>query len=964
MTVSGYGYQEFQSGPDTFEVRVIPGTALTQGRAFIMWDDIQDIFPLAARLQCGRRVVSFMVDINGNRLLPLRIEHHPGSAIQVIMSRGSSLKGPPPPIPPKQRRRSPPPIPPPPILQPPSGPLSPTSAPPSPSQQLSPTAHRGAQKHGSYIATFTLANIDDDEEDDDSTRRDSLFSTLSLSNETKTQYRSSVYLYESFLQSIQLGQTSQADLICDDFREQFLTLEAEMTCNKGLQKQMLEMQQSMIELQQQALDRLTNIQNKVQEILVQNFAIYEYPIPRLFIVLPSDRLKWDPVNIFENKFKLFFLCECGEHTKGDQGNNRNPHHIHLAKHDGYDIESPAEFFRNYGNYVMNLLHMLKYGVAVAGYTTPALVPTNPRSSMDGKHWERSEDYINSLERNVERSLEYLECMAIKGQLTPPPPKVRISLQLKSNPGQMDVTELRRLGAYLKINDSDEVLGNLYRVVTADGHAKWVCEEHYIEMHGLQAIKELCQGTYVNHGSFNEHFGRAEVSLTSPTVANLFYKLTERSRLVQELKVNLKWDVAVSDLKTLRDVIRRSNIAYLDLTCPGAPAPSDILNRNKRSDPIWDMISTSKLQSFTLNDYYGFFSKVTVSAKKNKLRIFRSTERIDWRKEGVKVVELIEKSPLLKELRLCTTEIDDAYTAIRKTNMYESCALDHLTLDGGDAHGLQAKFEGGLPVSIDLIVADLSSPLLQDVQLLRSLHLRTGPHTRMDIEPSMLIGVVRRNPNMTKLTIQCGITDFLFWLKIASNCVAGEGYSKLKMLRLYSGRNQLLLNNLPDENSMELELMSLNNISRDGLETLLKAHASKLTRLRIDSEILRSMFDTAFPGRSTTTLRQLDILSSALTLDMLYDLRLILRRSNDVANLTIVLDERYDGSEKSKELADFVAEFAQHWKKITIKDVDVTMWKEALSKHKFTIPFGVLSVVPNTRSDYIVLANVGIIGKSK
>ncbi|KAF9354670.1 hypothetical protein BGX26_007507 [Mortierella sp. AD094] len=957
MTVSGYGYQEFQSGPDTFEVRVIPGTALTQGRAFVMWDDIQDVFPLAARLQCGRRVISFMVDINGNRLLPLRIEHHPGSAIQVIMSRGSSLKRPPPPIPPK-RRRSPPPIP-----QSPSAPLSPTSAPPSPSIPLSPTAPRGAPKHGSYIATFTLANIDDEEEDDDSTKRDSLLSTLSLSNETKTQYRSSVYLYESFLQSIQLGQTGQADLVCDDFREQFLTLEAEMSSNKGLQKQMLEMQQSMIELQQQALDRLTNIQNKVQEILVQNFEIYEYPVPRLFIVLPSDRLKWDPVNIFENKFKLFFLCECGEHTKGDQANNRIPHHIHLAKHDGYDIESPAEFFRNYGNYAMNLLHMLKYGVAVAGYTTPALVPTNPRSSMDGKSWERSEDYINSLERNVERSLEYLECMAIKGQLTPPPPKARISLQLKPNPGQMDAAELRRLGAYLKISDSNQVLGNLYRVVTADGHAKWVCEEHYIETHGLQAIKELCEGTYVNHGSFNEHFGRAEVSLTSPAVASLFYKLTERSRLVQELRVNLKWDVTINDLKTLRDVIRRSGIAYLDLTCPGTPAPSDILNRNKRSDPIWDMISNSRLQSFSLNDYSGFFSKVTVSAKKNKLRIFKSTERIDWRKEGVKVVELIEKSPLLKELRLNTAEIDDAYTAIRKTNMYESCALDHLTLDGGDANGLQAKFEGGLPVSIDLIVADLSSPLLQDVQLLRSLHFRTGPHTRMDIEPSMMIGVVRRNPNLAKLTIQCGLTDFLFWLKIAGNCV-GDGSSKLRTLKLYNGRNQLLLNNLPDESSMELELLSLNNVSRDGLETLLKAHAPKLTKLRIDSEILRSMFDTVFPGRTTTALKQLDIISSSLTLDMLYDLRLVLRRANDIANLTIVLDVRCDGSEKSKELADFVAEFARHWKKITVREGDAGMWKEAILKHKFAIPFGVLAVVPNTRSDYIVLGNVGIIGKGR
>ncbi|KAF9103164.1 hypothetical protein BGX27_010697 [Mortierella sp. AM989] len=974
MTVSGYGYQEFQSGPDTFEVRVIPGTALTQGRAFVMWDDIQDVFPLAGRLQCGRRIVSFMVDINGNRLLPLRIEHHPGSSIQVIMSRGSSLDTPPP-IPPK--RRSPPPIPQSAPLSPSSAPLlslSPSSAPllpllpfsvpPSPSTPVSPTApSHGTPKHSSYIATFTLANIDDLEEDDDSTKRDSLLSTLSLSNEAKTQYRSSVYLYESFLQSIQLGQNSQADLVCDDFREQLLTLEAEMSRNKGLQQQMYEMQESMQELQQQALDRLTSIQDRVQEILVQNYEIYDYPIPRLFIILPSDRLKWDPVNIFENKFRLFFLCECGEHTKGSQGSSKILHHIHLANHEGYDIEFPAEFYKHYGNYVMSLLHMLKYGVAVGGYTTPALVPTNPRSSTDGGRWERPEDYIFSLERNVERSLEFLECMAIKGQLTPPPQKARISLQLKANPGGMDTAEMRRLRPYLKDTDTNQVLGNLYRVVTADGYAKWVCEDHYCAMHGLQAIKELCEGTYVNHGSFNEHFGRAEVSLTSPSVASLFYKLTERSRLVQELKINLKWDVAIADLKTLRDVIQKSGIAYLDLTCPGAPAPSDIfLNRNKRSDPIWDMIGNSKLQSFTLNEFSGFFSKVTVNAKKNRLRVFKCTERIEWKKEGVKVVELIEKSPLLKELRLSSSEIDEAYTAIRKTNMYESCALDHLTLDGDDSNGLQARFEAGLTTSIDLIVTDLSSPLLKDGQLLRSLHFRTGPNTRMDVEPHLMIGVIRRNQSLSKLTIQSGCTEFLFWLKIVSNAVV-EGGSKLKTLKLYNNRNQLLVTDMPDENSIELELLSLNNVPRDGLEVLLKAHAPRLTKLRIDSEILRSMFDTAFPGR-TTALKQLDIISSSLTLDMLYDLRLVLRRADSIANLSIVLDVRCDGSEKSKDLGDFVAEFGSEWKKITVREADVAAWKDSMSRYGYNVPSGVLSVVPNTRSDYIVLGNVGIIGKGR
>jgi len=63
-------------------------------------------------------------------------------------------------------------------------------------------------------------------------------------------------------------------------------------------------------------------------------------------------------------FRLYFLCECGEHTKATKSNT--PHCIHLAKHEGYDIERPSAFFQQYGSYVLTILRMLKYGIAVAG----------------------------------------------------------------------------------------------------------------------------------------------------------------------------------------------------------------------------------------------------------------------------------------------------------------------------------------------------------------------------------------------------------------------------------------------------------------------------------------------------------------------------------------------------------------------------------------------------------------------
>ncbi|KAI1321304.1 hypothetical protein EDD11_006641 [Mortierella claussenii] len=1020
MTVGGFDFQEFQSGPDTYEVRVIPGTALTQGRPFVMWEDVKDVFPLAARLQCGRRIISFMVDENGNRLLPLRVEYHPNQIIQVIMSRGSSLQAPP------------------------DTPLPP----PPPAVPRSKTGEKGAvvdPKHGSYIAAFTLESAEDESIDP----RHSFLSTWSISDEAKNRYRSSVYLYESFLQSIQTGHTEQANLLQDDFRAQFFTLEAEMSRNQALQQQMLEMQQSMLELQQQALDKLNAIQTRVQAILIQKYALLEYPIPRLFIVLPRNTARWDPVNIFENKFRIHFLCECGEHTRLNHG-SKMPHHIHLAKHEGYDIENQKEFFRFYGSYVLTLLHMFKYGVAVAGFTVPALAPAESASNAGSSH--EDDGYSSSsgslaygLERSVDLAMEFLECMSAKNmfetlpttaaslpfrqsiqltsqeisvingsdrgsergsdrgtpqhsreiQLRPQPQQsifgeeehlyngrasvssyersyngrasihsqdlllpqgpalqfsqgntahAHLSPQLLRELGLLSNADLRQLAMYLKVTDSTQLLGDLYRCMNREGTARWVCADHYREAYGVMAIKELREAVSVNDGQFDEHLSRVDIALSSATIASLFYRLMERSRLVQDLKVELKWDVSMSDLKALRDAVNRLDIACLDLTCTATTSTSDYLNRNKRSDPLWELIMNTRLQAFLLSNYVGFFTRVTVLPKINNLRVLRIGERISWKKEGPRVVELIAHSPRLKELRLNCAEMEEAYTAVKKTNLLESCSLEHLTIDGFEYDALQARFENGLPAAIDLVVSDLKSVLLSESQALRTLHLRPGIHVRKEIDPHFMIGIINRNHGLIKLTIQCMAQEFLWWHTIVRNAIAESVNSTLTTLRLHGGRNQLLVSNLHDDRTTDLQLMTI-NMPSEATEALLKLYGTKVSKLKIEGDVLKYFFEVALHADSLT-LRQVDITASCLTPETLYDLRLVLRRcQSTLQSMSISMDVRCDGSERSHDLADFVAEFRDAWGKISMSEMDGPAWKHALTKRGYVIPSKILILIP-------------------
>ncbi|KAG0298009.1 hypothetical protein BGZ98_000345, partial [Dissophora globulifera] len=109
-------------------------------------------------------------------------------------------------------------------------------------------------------------------------------------------------------------------------QEQALAQQEEM---KRVQRQALEKQEKMDRLQNEmnqlqiqnqeelrqmhieAMGQLAVLQSRVQAVLTQTFELHEYPIPRLFIVLPQDLSGWDVMNPFSNKFRLYFLCECG-----------------------------------------------------------------------------------------------------------------------------------------------------------------------------------------------------------------------------------------------------------------------------------------------------------------------------------------------------------------------------------------------------------------------------------------------------------------------------------------------------------------------------------------------------------------------------------------------------------------------------------------------------------------------------
>jgi len=139
--------------------------------------------------------------------------------------------------------------------------------------------------------------------------------------------------------------------------------------------------------QQETIDRLTVAQQRLEAIVVQSYELLKYPIPRLFVILPESYEKWDPRGLVMERFRLFFLCECGDHCRPDIQTsttttsieaaatgppNMVKSSVHLAKHDGYELSRPTEFFDRYGPYVLGTLKVLKHCLSIAMVVAPAV----------------------------------------------------------------------------------------------------------------------------------------------------------------------------------------------------------------------------------------------------------------------------------------------------------------------------------------------------------------------------------------------------------------------------------------------------------------------------------------------------------------------------------------------------------------------------------------------------------------
>ncbi|KAG0221998.1 hypothetical protein B0O80DRAFT_259473 [Mortierella sp. GBAus27b] len=733
------------------------------GQNVIYWDVILDVFPCAQYIKNGNNIVRKLRDTGPNRILRQRILYHPGVILVVVLSDCAT-----------------------------SGPVTL----PSIHSMLPPVGPQTRDR----LSTHMDYHVQKDPEGDSSDDSDAGKETVYRSRVKRPGYMTDVVLFDDEpqvrsspdVEAIDWLQKLRNELVRNNnlvSRVKSLTLEKnklDSRHNKLMTKSM-NLQAVAKEIEDQAFNHFAWIQNRFLAIMARNYEPYKNPIPRLFVVLPKDLSDWDAEYLLSDNFRLYFLCECGEHTKPT--NSKITHHIHFAKHEGYHIKQPTRFFAQYGEYVLIILKMLKFRISVPGVTISADSILDPKDLS--KTLENEIDrVIGVLEKATtkngkdvevaDRLDEFWDKLKVPGQFPQATsPKRGWRDKTTENPieniKELESADLCQLESFLKYKDGNNVLGNLFKTITATGHVKWVCKDHFREtfqektakgfhdtfespgrafdkIYGLsitsllkQQAERFCDTVKSLGGTFDENTGRVKVRLPKQK-AERFYQALEKAKSVYELSITLDWSTTRSDFKKLRSVLRKSNVRALEIDL-GYHDGGQL--DHGRYGPIFDIMRHPSIHS---------------------VEIVRAPDDFD---ERLSQLSRKDRFPNLKHIGLhLRSDTLGIKTLLSRSQSLSSLVLNDPGADGmfmifSNVESLREFFESACPINIYLrrkidllssVGAERTYRALERANSLKELEVHLGWRTAQNDIEKLSAFLTISNVDSLKLRVDLGSND--------------------------------------------------------------------------------------------------------------------------------------------------------------------------------------------------------------
>ncbi|KAG0048020.1 hypothetical protein BGZ83_006964 [Gryganskiella cystojenkinii] len=457
-----------------------------------------------------------------------------------------------------------------------------------------------------------------------------------------------------------------------------------------------------VDMMKTAHNWLALILDRANAIFRLTYELHEYPIPRLFVILPSRKSFRNKMNPLVDKYRLYFLCEC-DISSGD-GSWTRPH-IHFAKHDGYDLERPTEFFRKYGSYILTLLELLKVSVVAASFAVPHIAGIGQGFAKGIE--DITDTAREQLTEKVDQAIDFLKDLPSQEGVDTGNNQSIYYKGEANNIEALEGADLRHLASFLKNRDTTRVLGNLYRLARTDGTIKWVCLDHYREEYKMVDQKHFSEFVAANNGTYHANEGKVEIWLNSRQMAMRFYQQLSKARFVHELEVTLDWYTTLDDFKELKAVMD-SLPTVLSLTvdcCNTQSRVRDFVSRGTPSTVLAKVMAGHGLQAFAIVNCGEFLSQIEKVSTTNQLRRIDIGSGIEGRSQVNLLSSLVKKSPSLRHLVVHLPDLLSARGLFMNAKPYSFTGVSILEAQIETGEILMGTVQGNSFSSIDLLAVD-------------------------------------------------------------------------------------------------------------------------------------------------------------------------------------------------------------------------------------------------------------------
>ncbi|GJJ71776.1 hypothetical protein EMPS_04133 [Entomortierella parvispora] len=452
---------------------------------------------------------------------------------------------------------------------------------------------------------------------------------------------------------------------------------------------------------------LALILDRANAIFRLTYELHEYPIPRLFVILPGRNSFTDRLNPLVDKYRLYFLCECDLSVSGNGG--RSQPHIHFAKHDGYDLERPTEFFKKYGPYILTLLQLLRFSVSAGSFAVPHIAGIGKGLQKGIEEFESAAK--DQLKQKVDEAIVFLKDLPTRNQVETGNDVDSLNYDVEKIEA-LEGADLRHLASFLKTRDETQVLGNLYRLARPDGTIKWVCLDHYREEYKAIDRKHFMEFVDTNNGTYYSNEGKVEIRLSSKQMASQFYQQLVKARFVHELVVTLDWYTTLDDFKDFKAVMS-SLPTILSLTvdcCNTQSRLRDLVTRGTPSSVLHKIMAGLGLQSFSIRNCSEFLSQVEKLNLHNQLRKIDVGAGIEGRTQMNLISSLIKKSPRLRHLIIQLPDLPSALLLYAKADRYQFKGASVLEARVETGEILTGEIQGNSFADISLSTMDCTKDI--------------------------------------------------------------------------------------------------------------------------------------------------------------------------------------------------------------------------------------------------------------